>query len=253
MVKKNKRQRQDDEPAPVRMGENDIDLSWYLSVLDRSQLEMLCVQMIIKNSFDFSVLEAATANIDFAALIESIDDALADSAESSYFFSKALYPMVERAGMYCKINRINNALGMLIAITSAFATCVCEDENLPEETEGEEASEREELNSFVAHLESAWEIVVTKFSPAVASTVKNASDKNVIDYAEVKIPTTHKDLFAMLAEWRTALTPIFGPLFSDALRISKKAIMKEEKKTSGDGEAEIPSSKQPASKIPRKK
>ena len=212
----------------------------YLSVLDRQQLEMLCVRMIAKDPSNFEMLEAMTSHLDTGALLESIDTAMSDSAGSSYFFSKALSPMVDRATMYAKIGRINNALSALLSISSSFALCVCEDENIPSganDAEDEEKEERQELDLFVAKLEQTWEVVAQKYSPTLVSSHQSAADKGVTDMNEVSLPKTHQDLFALLADWRVNLTPTFGPLFSDALRVVKKSIMKSEKEKEkcGDG------------------
>ena len=43
-------------------------------------------------------------------------------------------------------------------------------------------------------------------------------------------------MFKTLAEWRVAMTPLVGPLFSDALRALKKAIKRASKATKGGGQ-----------------
>ncbi len=191
--------------------------------------------MISKDPSQFDLLEHATSQLDLEHLLETIETHLNDAADSSYFFAKSLIPLVQRGEMYMKINRQINALNVIKSITDAFATCVCEDENIPTEGEGadeDEKSERNELNLFVANLESLWEKIAIKFNPNEMCEHKKslASTKNVIDNDEVSLPTTTQELFKILATWREALKDVFGPLFSDALRVLKKRIIQEEKK-----------------------
>ncbi len=122
---------------------------------------------------------------------------------------------------------------------------------LPHKTEeiAEEGSEdRAIMDTFLRRLESAWQAAVAKFTPpptaAATATASSAADAaagaagmaagaagkaDVFMGALVTPPETLDGVFALLAQWRTELSPRLGPLFSDPLRVLKKAMIKAQK------------------------
>jgi hypothetical protein len=120
-----------------------------------------------------------------------------------------------------------NAFRVLDIITAPFVSCVTSEENKKKFPE-EETEDRTSLDSFVASLEDAWTKSCTKLTICdgpVAAPIRDLDNPEPADIQAVS-KEQMEARFASLAQWRMQLTPVLGPIFSDALRALKKQIQK---------------------------
>jgi len=115
---------------------------------------------------------------------------------------------------------MKNAISILRVVTKPFVQAMIKQKRVPEVG----SDERAEMDEFVVLLETTWQ-----------SSLKLSDEKSSMEYMT--------DLFKELSQYRISLTPIMGPIFSDALRELKKRIRKHMENQSQSQPGSQPSNK----------
>jgi hypothetical protein len=195
-----------DTTSPVPSDSEDVDLGALMAPLTREQLELIIVHFIAKTPEHAQVIfDQAHKPVDEHALQNEIDNLLNVDIVALHEILSFMETMCSRAVDYAPIST-RNALSVLRVVTGPFVLYAI---NAIES--GDHADEAQsEIEVCFGTIETAW---VTALR---AATLDGA---------------TSTTLARQLTEWRDALTPTFGPIFSDPLRTLTASMRKRKAAT----------------------
>jgi hypothetical protein len=172
--------------------------------LDRTAVDFLVVQMIMKHPDSADLLFKAVDSLDIDDIQSTIMDSANEIEGDILLLINMLQPYIERINNLRLCKRTELSLDLLLVISQMFIVRLIE--YIQEESMFEEGSkERDEIDLFVRTLEKQWVDVVAAHSAATLESLQ--------------------ENFKTLAEWRLNLTKSMGPIFSDALRLLKTKIV----------------------------
>eukprot|EP00808_Paulinella_micropora_P023892 g55396.t1 len=219
------------------MGEGAaVDLGVLLACLSRQDLELALVQLIARHPQEAERLyEAAHRDVDTEDVHNEVFASM--MADSALAMLPKLQPVIARANNFCKVGAARNGMVVLQSVTPPLVTLLAEEDEAEAQQELKGSTE---LAQLLATLEEAWrEVLTLRCSGADELSVGQA-----------------QELFAQLGDWRTQLTPLLGPLFSDPLRVLKKHIQaasKASQESKQSGTAEVAEGSTALDKQPKQK
>mmetsp|Transcript_10561 Transcript_10561/g.15758 ORF Transcript_10561/g.15758 Transcript_10561/m.15758 type:complete len:179 (-) Transcript_10561:54-590(-) len=178
-----------------------------MAPLSRQRLELVLAKVICKYPDEVeNLLQESRKAVDVA----NIESEMKEIFDSKRIVMETVYSQIDH---YIKIARTyslakdsGNAMSILETITSPLIDAIVEQKLVPDDGE-----EREQFDEFIVELETCWQKAI------------DAMDEKITSDAL-------KRVFKELCRHRVALTPMLGPIFSDALRMVKKKILATEKR-----------------------
>lgn len=200
-------------PDAVALSADDVDLGAVMSAMSREQIEMLLIRMVAMHPEGIDLLldeSQKTVNVEDA--VEPLILLLEDEASTLSAVQATLASITTRVSAYTTAGVYANAVLILEATTGPFVS-YCVDLHAAQMLPGAGSDERLSLDACVTGLEDCW----LNYFQQCPRNLAVASDAAAVE-----------DFFKQLADWRTQLSPLLGPIFSDPLRHLKKLLQAKE-------------------------
>jgi len=213
----------------------EIDLGLLLSPLSRDDLELLVVKLISQQPEQIvDLLRLCCKPIDITSIISSIQSIITCFVTIPSACNE-FEPLIERCNDYSNAQHSQNAFQILIPLTEKCVEwTLIERKGMSIEDE-EDDDDSKALQGLFTLLENAWQqaidcSVIVNHAKQISVHTATSEQLQTATQQQLFAQLTNKQLsdhISRLSKWKNELTPLIGPIFSDAIRSAKKKQRKD--------------------------